>query len=118
MWISLYSGKCFVLFMIVKLSASGKQFQVVDDSGKVYVFPTAAIVKFLESGSGFRVLTLMPYRVGIDRFPSSPVWSPDLGRAVVGGLVEGVVVGRGDAFDVKRIKSDRVKRVFADEVKL
>lgn len=104
--------------MIIKLSASGKQVQVIDDSGVVFVTSKGFLERLFAGGvsSGFIVLTRMPFKVSSTRFPSSPVFNP------VSGVAEAdkgqVPLVEGDAFDSKVLKQRRVVKAFSDEVTL
>jgi hypothetical protein len=71
--------------MIIKLSSSGKQLQVVDDDGCVFGTSVEWVKGLLEgrSPSGFLLLTRLPLKVAKGRYKPSPVWNPVSGEREV-----------------------------------
>lgn len=98
--------------MIVKLSSSGKQLQVVCDDGSVFVTSVAFLLRLVDGSlrSPFIVCSLLPNKASVDRFPKSPVYNPGLGRVVVDSSKVS-----SDSFSKKSTSSVKVKRVFSDE---
>lgn len=100
--------------MIIKLSSSGKQLQVVDDEGVVFGTSVEFLKGLLDGRSpkGFLLLTRLPFRVSKRRFAKSPVWVPE------GGVKEVVDedVGTGeDVLSAREQKKRQVKRSVSDE---
>ena len=106
--------------MIVKLTSSGKAFQVVSDEGVVFQ-TSVEWVKGLLSGKspkGFLLLTRMPFRVSKDRFVKSPVWNVVSGEKEL-DVDSSDVASPGLGSDVlshKASKSRKEKSLFKDEV--
>jgi hypothetical protein len=97
---------------VVKLSASLKQVQFVDDDGRVFVTSVKFLLGLLSGGSPGRVLVLglLPNRVSVDRFPKSEVWCPELRDE----SVSGVSVNR-DVLSRKASEVRDVKKSFVDK---
>jgi hypothetical protein len=97
---------------VVKLSASLKQVQFVDDEGNVFVTSRKFLEGLLSGGSPGRVLVLglLPNRVSLDRFPKSEVWCPELKDEGVSG----VSVNR-DVLSRKASEVRDVKKGFVDK---
>ena len=64
--------------MIIKLSNSGKQVQVVDDDGCVFGTSLVFLNGLLEGRSplNFVLMTRLPFKVAKGRFKPSPTWNP------------------------------------------
>ncbi len=65
--------------MILKLTSSGKAFQVICEDGSVFQSSRVFLEGLLngKSPSGFLLLTRMHFRVDPKRYKPSPVWCPD-----------------------------------------
>ena len=74
-----------VYIMIIKLSSSGKQVQVVDDDGCVFGTSVTFLKGLLEGKAprGFVLLTRLPFKVASSRFMKSPTWNPSTGEKEV-----------------------------------
>lgn len=66
---------------IVRISKSGKGFQVIDDEGQVFITSVDYIRRLLDGkySGPFILLTRLPNPVSTDRFGKSPLWNPDTG---------------------------------------
>jgi hypothetical protein len=97
---------------VVKLSGSLKQVQFIDDDGNVFVTSKKFLEGLLSGGNPGRVLvlSLLPNRVSLDRFPRSEVWCPELRDDGVGG----VSVNR-DVLSRKASEVRDVKKSFVDK---
>jgi hypothetical protein len=97
---------------VVKLSASLKQVQFVDDEGNVFVTSRKFLEGLLSGGNPGRVLvlSLLPNKVSLDRFPKSEVWNPGLRDE----SVDGVSVNR-DVLSRKASEVREVKKSFVDK---
>ena len=97
---------------VVKLSASGKQFQVFDDDGNVFVTSITFLNSLLAGSSrkNFLLLSRLPDRVSTSRFKKSPVWYPSgYKESVVGGSVV------DDSLSKRVLDSKKEERMFKDE---
>lgn len=71
--------------MIVKNSSSGRALFVIDEQGNVFSTSWEYIDR-LKGGkvrSGFLVLSRLPNKVSVDRFPPSPLWNGSTGAVEV-----------------------------------
>jgi hypothetical protein len=86
---------------IIKLSASGKQFQFITDDGEMYVTSSIWAKMLLEGKAhgGMVVLSKYPEKISSTRFPKSEIYDPSgLGRTKV---EEGSVTTGNDGFSTK-----------------
>lgn len=98
--------------MIVKLSSSGKQFQVVDDDGVVFGTSVVFLKGLLEgrAPTGFVLMTRMPFKVAKNRFKPSPVYNPGSGEKE---LVEPKL--QDDPFGVMSVRNYEERRRKQEE---
>ena len=96
---------------IVRVSASGKGFQFVDDGGKVFITSIEYIKRLLDGrySGPFILLTRLPNDVSIDRFGISPVWNPDSGSVCKGDVIDSSMLStNNDALSQKVLKKKDV----------
>jgi hypothetical protein len=101
--------------MIIKISKSGKAFQVVDDNGIVYQ-TSVYIAKMLLEGTvngGWVLLSMLPEKVSADRFPKSPLYMPE-GMSADDVSAE-VTRASQDAYSEKRAKDNTSKDAYKDK---
>lgn len=95
--------------MIIRLSKSGKGFQVVDGDGNVFITSVEYLKRLLDGrySGPFVLLTRLPNPVAVDRFPASPVWNPVSGTSdsdVQVGQELSAPLTTNDAFSVNVLK--------------
>ena len=108
---------------IIKVSRSGRQFQVVDDFGRVYGISVLSVRNLLDGKvvKGFSLLNRLPFDVSPDRFQVSPIWDPCSNSLVTSsqGSVSSVssdVNLSNDALSANTLKSKEVVKNVSDKV--
>ena len=103
--------------MIIKVSSSGKQLQVVDDDGFVFGTSVTFLKGLLDNKSKFLLLTKMPFKVSKSRYKPSPVYNPVSGEKELElSQLERVdeLSTSDDAFSQKVLKQGKVKKGFEE----
>lgn len=101
---------------VIKLSKSGKQFQVIDDQGNIYGTSVVAVQNILQGKvkSGHTVCMRMPFKVAPERFGVSPLWDPE-GLLQKSTLPEGSITLNNDSFSAASLKKEEVIKKFEDK---
>jgi hypothetical protein len=91
---------------IIRISKSGKGFQVIDDEGHVFITSVEYIRRLLDGrfSGPFLLLTRLPNDVSTDRFGTSPVWNPDNGTVTSSDISDSELSTNNDALSQKVLK--------------
>lgn len=103
--------------MIIKLSSSGKQLQVIDDDGNVFGTSVLFLKGLLEKRAprNFVLMTKMPFKVAKNRFAPSPVYNPDTKeKELVEDNIDEERTDK-DAFSPHITKKVKDKKAFEDK---
>ena len=98
---------------VVKLSKSGKQVQIIDDDGNMFVTSTVYMAMLLQGNAkrGLVLLSRLPIKVSSERFAKSPVYDP-------GGLLkqqDKYDNPKNDGLSKAFIKGNEEKKQFTDK---
>lgn len=103
---------------VVKVTASKKGVQFIDEEGNVFGTSVAYLQSLLAGTlkTGFILLQRMPFQVHPDRFAKSPVWDNNGKINVALARQEGTPSGTvDDAFSVIKRKENKEVKVFEDK---
>ena len=103
--------------VIMKLSSSKKQLQVIDEEGVVFGTSVTFLKGLLEGRSphNFIMMTRMPFKVSKGRFKPSPVYVPDTGEKELYEETVDSEKSNADAYNPELRKKQRQKKVFTDK---
>jgi hypothetical protein len=102
--------------MIMKVSSSGKQVQVIDDDGNVFGTSCFYTQRMLDekNTNKFLLLTRLPFKVSPDRFKASPLWDPSTSSGKRELTDEELTTGN-DALSVKKREEGKLKKIYTDD---
>lgn len=102
-----------LLMVVIKLSKSGRAFQVIADDGTVYQTSLFTTRKLLDGqvNGGFIVLTEFPNKCSADRFPKSPMYKPE-GDVLT---TDDTLTTTNDVFSGKYKQANEEKEQFKDK---